>query len=94
MSLSLCCVGCQPRLWAISDICAAHGGLNCTLLPKCLSVAQKQSWGIPGIFNSQALTEATSSYSKHSRQEQQQYPTQALAGGLKDSAIAKEKDKG
>lgn len=48
---------------------------------------------MPGTLSSQALTGAISSPSEHSRREQQQYPTQALAGGLKGSAIARERER-
>lgn len=41
----------------------------------------------------QVLTEATSSPSRHSRQQQQQYPSQAPGGGLIDSTIAGETER-
>lgn len=48
---------------------------------------------MPGTLNSQALIEATSSPSRHSKQEQQQYPSQALGGGLIDSTVAGEMER-
>lgn len=81
-----------PRLsCTISGTCVAHRDLSCALLPPWVSAAQKWRRAVPGILNSQAPTEAASSRSRHPREEQQQYPSQAQEGGLIDSERQRDK---